>query len=399
MSASTKNYRLKFLVSSPVEKSDGTPRRFVGLEGISSAIGTLTDDDPPTKAALDSIIYRPGDVLFGKLRPYLAKSFMAESAGSGTSELLVLRPSKLIDSRFLLYLTLSSPWLEWADATSYGTKMPRTSWEAMSEYRIDLSPIDEQRRIARFLDAEMTVLNRVEQLRSEQLEQLTLSRWSVFQRALDQVPKIIIPLRRLLLSIVDGPFGSAFSSSDYTDDGAAVVRLGNIGFGEYRPEGQARIPVSLYKEFRKHEVLEGDLLIAGLGDSRNHAGRACTAPDLGPAIVKGKCYRARVDGKRASAEFLALLLSSPLGAAALEGRGSTRSMINLDIVKSALLPIPGQEDQEIITQEMRRYWQSALAAVQACNSQLTLLAERRRALITAAVTGQIDVTTARGGVE
>lgn len=270
------------------------------------------------------------------------------------------------------------------------------SWEVFRSIEVPLPSLDEQCRIADFLDAETAFVDKIHVLRSQQKEQLIQRRWSVFQYALDTVPKESLPLRRLLHSVIDGPFGSAFSSSDYVDDGAVVVRLGNIGFCEYRPEDQARIPIPLYSELRKHDVREGDILIAGLGDPRNHAGRACIAPDLGPAIVKGKCFRARVERARTSAEFLVLLLSSPLGAAILEGRGSTRSMINLEIVKSAVLPIPRYADQVAIADEMSRYWQSALAVVQACDRQLALIAERRQALITAAVTGQIDVTTARG---
>src|SRR5262249_53523440 len=147
----------------------------------------------------------------------------------------------------------------------------------------------------------------------------------------------VLPFRRVLYSIIDGPFGSSFSSSDYVDDGAKVIRLGNIGFGEYRSADQASVSIDLYKRFESYAVRGGDLLIAGLGDARNHAGRACVSPDLGLAIVKGKCFRARVNPRIGDSRFFALLLSSPIGEAAMEGRGSTRSMINLEIVKSALL--------------------------------------------------------------
>jgi type I restriction enzyme, S subunit len=377
------NYRLKSLVTCPVEKSDGEALPFVGLEDVGSGTGALATDELP--------MYRPGNVLFSKLRPYLAKSFMPTMHGSATGELLVLRPQREIDSRFLLYCTLSSPWLEWAETTSYGTKMPRTSWEAMSEYRLPLPSLDEQRRIANFLDTETEFARKIEALRSQQKERLEKRRWSLLLDLIENSASEDLPLRRLLHSVTDGPFGSAFSSSDYADNGAAVVRLGNIGFAEYRPQDQAYIPMNLFREFRRYNVSEGDILIAGLGDPRNHAGRACIAPDLGPAIVKGKCFRSRAVPGKASAEFITLILSSPIGASALEGRGSTRSMINLEILKSAVFPIPSYSDQVAITTQTNDYWQSAQTAIQACDRQLALLTERRQALITAAVTGGITV--------
>ncbi|MGQ0573449.1 MAG: restriction endonuclease subunit S [Pseudonocardia sp.] len=220
MSASFAICRLKALVTCPVEKSDGRPRPFVGLEDIGSGTGSLIADAPPAKAALDSVLHSPGDVLFSKLRPYLAKSFMATEVGTATGELLVLRPHERIDQRFLLYTTLSSPWLEWADTTSYGSKMPRTSWEAMSEFRLALPPLDEQRRIADFLDAYTAVSASISSHRSRQRELLLERRWLVLRRAIGNVEAELIPLRRLLDEVVDGPFGSAFSSNDYADEGA-----------------------------------------------------------------------------------------------------------------------------------------------------------------------------------
>jgi type I restriction enzyme S subunit len=308
----------------------------------------------------------------------------------------IVRPSESVDPRYLTWCLAGYGVQQQIRALQAGGNRDGLNFEQVGNLGIPHPPIDEQRRIADFLDAETAFVDRIQRMRSQQKEQLIQRRWSVFQHALHCVPTDALPLRRLLHAVVDGPFGSAFSSSDYVIDGAAVVRLGNIGFCEYLPADQARIPISLYREFRKHEVREGDILIAGLGDPRNHAGRACIAPDLGPAIVKGKCFRARVDPTRTSAAFIALLLSSPLGSTALGGRGSTRSMINLEVVKSAVLPVPRYADQLIIADRMSRYWRIARAAIETCERQVSLVAERRQALITAAVTGQIDVTTARG---
>ncbi|WP_261557016.1 restriction endonuclease subunit S [Frankia tisae] len=307
----------------------------------------------------------------------------------------VIEPRESVDGRFLAYACQSTTFIDEVVARSVGVSYPAINPNDLGSVAVDVPSLDEQVRVADFLDAETESIDQIKRLRSRQLETLNLRRWSFFQEILNHSGSDILPLRRILHSVTDGPFGSAFSSSDYVDEGAAVVRLGNIGFNEYRAAQQARIPIAMYRDFRKHEVCEGDILIAGLGDPRNHAGRACTAPDLGPAIVKGKCFRARTDPSVTSAEFLALLLSSPLGAAALESRGSTRSMINLEIVKSAMLPIPSYDLQLFIVNEMSRFWRSALAAIEASNRQLVLLDARRQALITAAVTGQLDVTTAR----
>lgn len=389
--------RLRNVVTNVVAKSAGEPQPFVGLEDVASRTGRPAAVEFLQKAASDSLDFRCGDVLFGKLRPYLAKSLVVDFSGTCSSEFLVLRPLEEVDSRFLHYLTLSSPWLEWAEATAYGSKMPRTSWEAMSDLRLDLPPLTEQRRIADFLDTETTRLDHLVALRQQQLALLGGRRWSHFESLVAESGPPSVPVRRTLLRLTDGPFGSAFSSSDYTAEGAAVVRLGNIGFAEYRAENQARIPVTLYEQFRRHRVHCGDLLIAGLGDAANHAGRACVAPALGAAIVKGKCFAAAVDNTVADARYLALLFSSPVGRSTFETRGSTRQMINLEIVKSARIPLPSRPVQGAIVEESLHAEQLRKAAGVAITMSVELLRERRQALITAAVTGQLDVTTAHGG--
>jgi type I restriction enzyme S subunit len=303
-----------------------------------------------------------------------------------------------LDPRYLL-LVLRAMKQEW-NKLAYGSTHLTIYMPDLESIRIPLPPLEEQRRIAGFLDAEIARLDRLTEARNSQRALLELRRWSYFQDALDRVPVKWIPFRRVLRSVIDGPFGSAFSSGDYVDEGAKVVRLGNIGFAEYKSRDQANITLDMFTRFRAFEVREGDVLIAGLGDVRNHAGRACVAPALGPAIVKGKCFRARLDPSVANAHFAALLLSSPVGAGAIEGRGSTRTMINLEIVKSSILPIPELSLQSSVTKTTFKGWEKMRAALDACDRQLILLAERRQALITAAVTGQIDVSTASGrGIE
>jgi type I restriction enzyme S subunit len=274
---------------------------------------------------------QPGDVLLAKDGNTLGiTNIVRELSRPATvnGSIAVLRPFD-IEPRFLRYSLASGTTQDLIESIKGGMGVPHLFQWDIKRLPIDLPPLNEQRRIANFLDTETALIDKAIELRSAIPEELDERRWSLLQSILDQAPTDYLPLRRIIHSLTDGPFGSSFSSSDYVDNGAAVVRLGNIGFWEYRPEDQARIPMYLYEEFRRHQVQKGDILIAGLGDPRNHAGRACVAPDLGPAIVKGKCFRARAISTKVSAEFVTLLLSSPIGAAALEGRGSTRSMVSI----------------------------------------------------------------------
>jgi type I restriction enzyme S subunit len=385
-----KTVRLKYLARSVRTPADSG--QYVGLENVESATGKLVPEASeiePTSA----VSFKVGDVLYGKLRPYLRKVLVAPFNGRCSSEFLVLRPAPGVDSRFLSYLLLSDPVTSWSVTNSDGAKMPRTEWDVVGQTRVACPRPGEQTAIGDHLDRETA---RIDALIAKKERLLALSeerKWNRLISLIHQTDTRSLPIRRLLLFITDGPFGSAFSSSDYSEYGAAVVRLGNIGFGEYRSEDQARIPMPLYRQFPRCHVSPGDVLIAGLGDANNHAGRACVAPDLGAAMVKGKCFCARVNRSRVTPGYLAWLLASPLGAELVGalGQGSTRTMINLELIKSLAIPVPNVAEQESLIRDFDRERERIAAMSLGLHRQVALLRQKRQALITATVTGQIPV--------
>src|SRR5271157_2690654 len=101
--------RLKNYVQSPNVKNNFENRRFIDLEHIEPSSGKLVDGyEPEVKVDTDSIKFETDDVLFGKLRPYLRKFWLASYSGSCSSELLVLRPNhEIYKSKYLFYLIQS----------------------------------------------------------------------------------------------------------------------------------------------------------------------------------------------------------------------------------------------------------------------------------------------------
>jgi type I restriction enzyme S subunit len=374
----------------------GKPLQFVSLDQVETGMGRLLEgleleEHLPGDAGMLEV--RADDVLFGKLRPYLAKSLLADRDILASSEFIVMRARPSVHPRWLAYIVQSRPFIEWAVATSEGVKMPRTSWEKLRLFEISTLEPNHQLAIIGFLDGET---QRIDGLIAKKRRLIELARekvWASFIERVMSSTSAKTPLRRALHSIRDGPFGSAFSADEYSEDGAFVVRLGNIGFAEFRHEDGAFIPIEMYQAFLRHRVDPGDLLIAGLGDDKNHAGRACIAPDLGPAMVKGKCFCARVNAALADPAYLSWYLSSSLGAQEINiaARGSTRSMINLEIAKAVMVRLPSVQCQREIVRRSEKERESAKALVGALEKQVSLLLERRQALITAAVSGHLGI--------
>ena len=92
-------------------------------------------------------VFHKGDVLFGKLRPYLRKFALPEYDGVCSSEIWVFHPEHDINSTFLFYLIQSESFIAAANISS-GTKMPRAEWSKVSNESFFIPELSEQKRIA-----------------------------------------------------------------------------------------------------------------------------------------------------------------------------------------------------------------------------------------------------------
>lgn len=152
-------------------------------------------------------------------------------------------------------------------------------------------------------------------------------------------------------AIMDGPFGSKLKTEHYTDDGARVIRLGNIQPMRFVDEDRVFISMKYFKTLRTHEVRPGDLLVAALGDP---LGRSCKVPqNIGPAIVKADCLRYR-PAAAALPDYLVYWLNSPQGQSniAALSHGIGRKRINTKDLRKIPVPLPPLCEQESITAKL-----------------------------------------------
>ncbi len=121
MPASSK--RLKYSAISQNRKLaySETDRAYIGLEDIESWTGRLLPGERAEPEGTVSI-YEVGDVLFGKLRPYLAKVHLAEEAGACSTEALVLRPQRSLHPAYLKYVLLDPKRIDEINASTFGAQ-------------------------------------------------------------------------------------------------------------------------------------------------------------------------------------------------------------------------------------------------------------------------------------
>lgn len=114
--------------------------------------------------------FAKGDVLYGKLRPYLNKVVIADQDGVCTTEIVPLKPNEAINGSYLFYWLKHPIFLDYVKAVSYGVNMPRLGTKEGKAAPFILAPYTEQKRITDKLD---TVLARVDACR-ERLNRVPL---------------------------------------------------------------------------------------------------------------------------------------------------------------------------------------------------------------------------------
>lgn len=253
--------------------------------------------------------------------------------------------------------------------------------------------IEEQRRIADFLDAETARIDRITAPRAAQVELLEAREKIATEDAFKSCNSAKRIRLKYLLSCKPR-YGVLVPS--FTDDGVPFIRVNNLTDLAGRIDALAKIPYELSNQYRRTITRPRDLLLSVVGTM----GRAAVVP---PELAGANVARA-VASLRPSPginpHLLAAWMSTPdFHRQAFEATGSDTAQPTLgmeDLANFSLhWPLDEQELGELSNKlnEVKRAHTSVRFLL---NRQLELLAERRQALITAAVTGQFDVSTASG---
>lgn len=327
--------------------------------------------------------FEPGDVLYGKLRPYLNKVVVADEGGYCTTEIIPLKATQAVESRYLFYWLKHPVFLDYVTEVSHGLNMPRLGTDAGKAAPFILAPLAEQKRIADKLEA---VLGRVDACRARldrvpallkrfrqsvlaaatsgklseewreenQLTQPNLSE-SLEVCDLEDLPsgwtwtcpsKIKLP-ERYSLSI--GPFGSNLKVSDYQAEGVPLVFVREIRARAFGGPKTKFVMPEKAADLKAHSISGGDLLITKMGDPPGDV--AIYPPDSPDAIITADCIKLTVDPAKASAAFIGYTIESPQARERLQEivAGVAQQKISLERFRDFPLPLPPlPEQQEIV---------------------------------------------------
>ena len=426
--------RLKRVASLRRLRVDGNEdgRPYVRLEDITPWTGNLSQDVTANlneDATSLGNSFEPGDVLFGKLRPYLAKVWVAEFSGRCSTECLVMEPGE-IESRFLGYVCVTREFIDAVDACTYGSKMPRAEWEHIGNMSIPVPEQHKQCAIIDYLDRETARLDALVQENKRVLELLVEKRQAltatVVTRGIDSAAPLMpsggcasvarknenrakgsgrsdnarvatgrgvnwherYPRRRLkyTASINDDVLGED-TKHDY--------ELKYVDIGNVYSSGSVQDPVAYqFKDApsrARRRVRDGDIIVSSVRTYLQAIASIQNPPEN--LIVSTGFVVVRPLLEFLDSRFAKYTLREPSFLAEIQKRsvGISYPAIKQSELADISIPLPPLPEQRAIADFLDKETGLLDTVASKIEDAVTLLKERRTALISAAVSGRIDM--------
>ena len=161
----------------------------VGLENLESRSGKFIESD--TEFEGNGVEFCYNDILYGKLRPYLRKVWLAEFSGNAVGDFFVFGNCPNSAAPYLKFLLLSDGFTKQADGSTFGAKMPRVSSEFILTLPFYLPPLSEQQEIADYLDKKCAEIDELKAKLTKKRETLTELRQSIISEVVTGKRKVI----------------------------------------------------------------------------------------------------------------------------------------------------------------------------------------------------------------
>ncbi len=338
-------------VKDKVDPAEADVDRYVGLEHIDPESLKIRRWGETSDVESSKIIFKSGDIIFGKRRAYQRKLAIADFDGICSAHAMVLRPkTDVVLKEFLPFFMQSDIFMERAVKISVGGLSPTINWGDLAKEEFALPLLGEQRRIAEVLLAAnresehlLSCLDALKRL----IPSLSFSAFTALHSN-DRIPKL--PLAELLTEDISN---GIFRKREQFGTGTRMINVTDVYLDfEVPTDDLDRVPVG-EREYDSFSAKPGDVIFNRSSLVLSGIGHACLVPDAGEELVF-ECHlmRARPNPQKLDARFLTHYALSPHGRQHLLSRAQTTTMttIGQGDIREIVIPCPNMiEQQQIAT--------------------------------------------------
>lgn len=398
---------IKYTVSLKTDKMNLTEQKYIGLENVQSGTGRYIETGSQEIDGL-STSFGNGDVLFGKLRPYLAKCIIPTFDGICSSEFLILRNFDGVN-KYLQYFLLSPKIVEAINASTYGVKMPRANWSFIGQMPIPMPSTLIQQSIVDYLDRKTAAIDTLIADKQKLVSLLQEKRSSIISEAvtkgLDKTAKMkdsgvewigkipnnwILTKFKYFTSKIGSGKTPKGGNEVYADEGIVFVRSQNVHNTGLFLDDVAYITTDMDKDLANTRLELNDVLLNVTGAS---IGRSCIWKVEGiQGNVNQHVCIIRSNGNAIPPHIHYVLISN-IGQTFIDScqTGANRQGLNFEQIANFTLPLPKFEEQQTIVTYLDQKTTRIDALISDINEQIEKLKEYRQAIISEAVTGKVAV--------
>lgn len=358
-------------------------------------------------------LVRPGDLVLNKMKTWQGSLAVSQYEGIVSPAYFVCELSSEVYPRFAHHLLRSRPYIHLYQAASKGIRP--NQWDLpFDNFRtlpMLLPPLEEQRRIADFLDAETARIDKLSDVTerqvlalSERLQELfrestTTGSNATVRTGIDWMPLISEDwtLNKVAHHFtVGGGTTPSSAGSNYFGDGVYWVNSADIKNGIIESPSKS-VTLEAIRDYPSLEIHpRGSLVIAlyGQGGTKGRVGI------LGVEACLNQACCALNESGRVKAEYAFFWFRAHKEGVISLAVGAGQPNLSQDLIKSLRIPAPRVDEQLNIVDRLKSEEKHSARLIASLESRKRLLSERRQALITAAVTGEFDVSAASGrGIE
>ncbi|WP_406832805.1 restriction endonuclease subunit S [Pedococcus sp. KACC 23699] len=277
-------------------------------------------------------------------------------------------------------------------AISSGANIKHLGSDGLKRLAINVPSLEDQRRIADFLDDHVARIDKI--INARRIQQVNVR--ALWMSKVDEQIRDSAPSQRLAWSLSLSAVGVVVNPSTYfRDEGVPFVHGYNVRDGYLDLRDLKRMSLEDSIGLSRSRLREGDVLVVRAG----YPGRAAV---VGADLAGGNCASVLLlrPEPRLASHWLAAFFNSPLGKAAVERvqYGAAQGVINLSDVLAMSIPVPSIDEQHRRLVHIRMTEEAMRAGNEAMERQVAALVQYKQSLITAAVAGELDVTTAGSGI-
>ncbi len=371
--------------------------RFVGMEHVEAETGRLTGDTDPVAIRSSSFVVDPGQVLYGRLRPYLNKVFVPVERIYASREFIPMQPSEGLVAAFLTYRLRAQDFVDFAVSLNSGDR-PRVKWPQIEQFSLKCPPLPEQHRIVEILEEQLSridaALESVRLVREKAAQFRRSLLHAAFTGALTgvRVEPGALPQGwcEVTLADINDPdrpicYGILMPGPDLPG-GIPYVKVRNMRDGRVNLEGIHHTSAEIDDKYARSRLNAGDLLVS----IRGTFGRVAVVPQ---ELDAGNLTQdtARVAPVGADHGFLYYYLQAPQAQDFFRAvaRGVAVKGVNIRDLRQLPIPLPPKEEQTQLVTAIKPQLDRIDALLAVVDTVEQGAAALRRSLLHAAFTGRL----------